>query len=368
MLNKIKASAISVAVAFSIASIANVAEAKLDIKPLKNPITIVAQGSFAAGGSVVKNEGTFDPYTLAPDGQTLHGDHAYVFFQIPQNATGLPLVFLHGAGQSSKTWETTPDGREGFQTIFLAKGYPIYLVDQPRRGRAGLSTVSSDIKATAMDQTWFDTFRVGLYPDYFDNVAFPRDEESLNQYFRQITPNTGPYDSNVISDAMAAVFDEVGDGVLITHSQGGGNGWYTAIKSPHVKAVISYEPGSAFVFPEGRVPAPMPSLTGDLVPEVVSLEDFKKLTKIPIVIYYGDNIPEDGDKEAANPGQDNWRVRVKMARLFVDEINAQGGDAKLVLLPEVGVKGNTHFPFSDLNNLEVADLMQNFLKEKGLGK
>ena len=57
-----------------------------------------------------------------------------------------------------------------------------------------------------------------------------------------------------------------------------------------------------------------------------------------------------------------------MARLFVDEINAQGGDAKLVLLPEVGVKGNTHFPFSDLNNLEVADLMQNFLKEKGLGK
>src|SRR3954453_23328786 len=31
----------------------------------------------------------------------------------------LPLVMWHGWGQSAKTWETTPDGREGFQNIFL---------------------------------------------------------------------------------------------------------------------------------------------------------------------------------------------------------------------------------------------------------
>lgn len=342
-------------------------QAKVNIQPLSKPITIVEQGSFAAGGTVLKNKGKFDPYKMGPEGQTLHGDHAYVFYQVPQNASGLPLVFLHGAGQSGKTWETTPDGREGFQTIFLRKGYPVYLVDQPRRGRAGNSTVDSQLVATPMDQTWFDTFRVGMYPDYFDNAAFPQDKESLNQYFRQITPNTGAYDPAVISDAMATVFEQSGDGVLITHSQGGGIGWLTAIKSSHVKAIISYEPGSGFVFPKGEVPADMPALTGALKGEPISSEDFKKLTRIPIVIYYGDNIPKDGDEAAKNPGQDNWRVRVKMAKLFVEKINSMGGHAELVMLPEHGLKGNTHFPFSDLNNEKVADLMQQFLVNNKLG-
>ena len=73
-------------------------------------------------------------------GHKYHGDHAYVFYQKPVDARKYPLVFAHGVGQFSKTWETTPDGREGFQNIFLRKGFSTYLVDQPRRGNAGRST------------------------------------------------------------------------------------------------------------------------------------------------------------------------------------------------------------------------------------
>jgi len=43
-----------------------------------------------------------------------------------------------------------------------------------------------------------------------------------------------------------------------------------------------------------------------------------------------------------------------------------GGDATLVHLPEIGIRGNTHFPFSDLNNQQIADLMSRFLAKKGL--
>src|SRR4029453_1464067 len=71
-----------------------------------------------------------------PAGQTLHGDHAYGFYQIPVNARRLPLVFLHGNEQFSKTWETTPDGREGYQNIFLRRRFGGYLIAQPRRGNA----------------------------------------------------------------------------------------------------------------------------------------------------------------------------------------------------------------------------------------
>ena len=60
------------------------------------PLMIQEQGSFAIGGKVITNPGTFNPKQPTPDGQTLHGDHAYVFYQIPVNRRKLPLVFLHG--------------------------------------------------------------------------------------------------------------------------------------------------------------------------------------------------------------------------------------------------------------------------------
>jgi hypothetical protein len=84
---------------------------------------------------------------------------------------------------------------------------------------------------------------------------------------------------------------------------------------------------------------------------------------IPIVVYFGDNIPEEA---SPNPGQDNWRVRLAMARLWRDAVNRHGGDVTLVHLPDLGIRGNTHFPFSDTNNIEIADLLSKFLAQKQL--
>lgn len=327
------------------------------------PLMIQEQGSFAVGGTVITNPGTFDPYKPTSDGATLHGDHVYVFYQVPVDARRLPLVLWHGAGQFSKTWETTPDGREGFQNIFLRRRFAVYLLDQPRRGNAGQSTVPFTFPATPDDQIWFGMFRFGVWPNYFPGVQFSRDPEALNQFFRSMTPNTGPFDAEVCSDAVSALFNKIGPAVLVTHSQGGGPGWLAAMKNPNVRAVISYEPGSGFVFPEGEVPPTMPSATGPLEGVGVPLSQFMNLTKIPIVVYFGDNIPE---LPSANPGLDNWRVRIAMARLWRDAVNRHGGDVTLVHLPDLGIRGNTHFAFSDLNNLEIADLLTKFLKEKGL--
>lgn len=336
-------------------------------KTSSKPLVIQEQGSFAVGGTVSTTPGTFDPKKLVkPDGQTFHGDHAYVFYQVPAKPRRLPLIFLHGAGQFSKTWETTPDGREGFQNIFLRRGFSTYLLDQPRRGGAGRSTLPMELKPTADEQMWFSIFRIGNWPNFHPGVQFPKGQESLNQYFRQMTPNTGPYDDQVISNAIAALFDKLGGGVLITHSQGGGPGWHTAMKSTKVSAVISYEPG-LFIFPEGEVPPPLPSSSpfGELKAAGVPMQEFIKLTKLPIVLYFGDNIPEEPTDD---PGKDNWRTRLQMAKLWVEAVNKHGGDATLVHLPKIGITGNTHFPFSDLNNIEVADQMSKFLKDKGLDK
>nr|WP_084459087.1 alpha/beta fold hydrolase [Advenella mimigardefordensis] len=327
------------------------------------PLVIQEQGSFAVGGKVASTPGAYDNDNPTSRGQTFHGDHLYAFYQVPRNPKPLPIVMLHGAYQSARSWETTSDGREGFQTIFLRRGFPVYLVDQPRRGRAGNSTVATAIEPTPYDQLFFDQFRLGKWPNYFENVQFDRKPETLDQFFRSVTPNTGPYDAGVISDAMAALFDKTGPGILFSHSQAGGPGWLTAIKNPNVKAIVALEPGSGFIFPEGEMPNDMPSAAGTLKPEVVSLTDFTKLTRIPIVIYYGDNFPVTPTTER---GQDNWRVRLAMAKLWVDAINRHGGDARLVHLPDIGIKGNTHFLMSDLNNVQIADLVAKFLAEKHL--
>lgn len=329
------------------------------------PLTIEEQGSFAVGGTIIENPGTFDPYNITVAGQTFRGDHAYVFYQVPVNARKYPLVMWHGIGQFSKTWETTPDGREGFQNIFLRRRFPVYLMDQPRRGNAGRSTEAASIKPIPDEQQWFGVFRVGIWPNYFDGVQFAHDSATLNQYFRAMTPNVGSIDINITTDAASALFNKIGPAILVTHSHSGGMGWITAIKNQNVKAIVSYEPGSGFLFPEGEVPAAIASSAGALEATGVPLKDFMQLTKIPIVIYYGDNIPE---KPSKNSGADGWRARLAMARLWRDAVNKKGGDVTVVHLPEVGIKGNTHFPFSDLNNIQVADLMSKWLKEKGLDK
>ena len=307
------------------------------------PIAIQEQGSFAVGGSTVKHTGTFSTKNfLSPEGQTAYGDHAYVFYQIPVKAKKYPLIFQHGGAQSKRTWESTPDGREGFQNIFLRKGYGVYLIDQPRIGEAGLSTEAAGDKnpwagnPLYADKTLFMLSRVGLYdgdtPHVFDNSAFPKDAESINQFQRSWTCYTGELDNDINADALAALFDKIGDGILVTHSMGGTIGWRTPFRTDKVKAIVAFEPGGT------------PFLLLGASAQAVPLEDFMKLTKIPIVLYYGDNI----EKSSELVGPDKWYTELDMAKKFVAAVNRHGGDAMLVELPKIGLKGNTHFLMGDL--------------------
>ncbi|WKS97608.1 alpha/beta hydrolase [Gallibacterium anatis] len=347
-----------------------------------SPLTIEKQGSFAVGGTVKTSAGQYTPVpeaikgkssnpfwdvyqaSIAAGGQTLHGDHASVFYQIPVNAKPYPLVFLHGYGQSARTWQTTPDGREGFDTIFLRKGYPIYLIDQPRRGQAGQSTVAANLPAVPDDQFWYAQFRIGVYPNMNKGVAFPKDAASQDQFFRQMTPDTGAFDVGVITDSMVKLFDKTGQGVFVTHSAGGVIGWTTAMQSDKVKGIIAVEPGS-FPFPEGEVPPTQTSQFGDVAPMTVSKAQFERLTKLPIVIYFGDFIPDHLD---GTQGGEQWYARLQLAKQWANVVNQHGGKVSVVELPKVGIHGNTHFLMSDTNNQQVAEHLAEWLKENGLDK
>lgn len=319
-----------------------------------NVLQIFEQGSFTVGGTILTDS----------LGHTYHGDHAYVFYQKPVHARKYPLVFSHGVGQFSKTWETTPDGREGFQNIFLRRSFSTYLVNQPRRGNAGRSTETITISPAFDEEEWFNRFRIGIYPDYFKGVQFCRNKETLNQFFRQMTPNIGSVDFEVYSDAYAALFDKIGPAIFVTHSQGGPVGWRTLLKTDNIKAIVAYEPGGGIPFPRGQVPEEGKILTLSKKTEgiEVSMSDFMKYTEIPIIVYYGDNLPETNER----PELYEWTRRLHLMRKWAALLNKHGGDVTVIHLPKIGLYGNTHFPFSDLNNVEVANHLSKWLHEKGL--
>lgn len=170
-----------------------------------------------------------------------------------------------------------------------------------------------------------------------------------------------------MTDIMGDLLKKSGPSILLTHSASGILGWETGMKFDNdIKAIVAYEPGT-YIFPEGEEPADIPS-RNELAfnfskVNTVPKKEFEKLTKMPILIVYGDNI-----YETEIFGIEFWRLSLERGKQFVEAINRHGGDAKLVHLPEIGIKGNTHFPFSDLNNVQIADHLSQFLKEKKLDK
>ncbi len=331
-----------------------------------NEIKISKQGSFSVGGTTVQRDGTYDNSKFVgwaeqeESGQSYRANHAFVNYQIPVNANKYPLIFIHGYGGSGVCWEMTPDGRDGFSTLMLKKKYPTYVMDLPGRGRAGRTTAEKQIKPVADEMFWFDIWRIGIWPKYNKGVQFSQDKEYLSQFFREITPDLSDHTQDIPS--INALADKIGSNILVTHSAGGYPGWIAAMQNTNVKAVAAFEPGG-FVFPVGEVPEPMPSLTGTLNGIEVSEKDFARLTEIPIVLYFGDYIPE---KPSENLGDENWRVRLTMAKKFVETVNKHGGKAALVELPKLGIKGNTHFLMQDLNNDVIAGLLDKWLKENKL--
>ena len=329
-------------------------------------IKIEKQGHFSVGGTTVQREGAYDNSQFIgwaeqnETGQSYRGDHAFDEYQIPVGTHPYPLVFVHGYGGSGVCWQMTPDNRDGFATLMLRKGYSTYVMDLPGRGRAGLTTAEKQIKPVADEMFWFDIWRIGVWPTYNKGVQFSQDPVYLSQFFREMTPDLSDHTLDV--GAIDALVNKIGNSVLVTHSAGGFPGWLVAMQNDRVKGVAAFEPGG-YVFPEGEVPKPMPSLTGSLEGVPVPLESFLKLTKMPIVLYFGDYIPEESSSRL---GDENWRVRLQMGRKFVETVNKHGGQATLVELPKIGIYGNTHFLMQDLNNDVIADLFNKWLTESNL--
>jgi pimeloyl-ACP methyl ester carboxylesterase len=299
-------------------------------------LRIAKQGSMEAGGRTINctsNDGGDPNSTRWPSGHVVV-DNVYATFQYPADRRyPYPILFNSGGGHTARVYDTTPDGREGWLTLFLREGFAVYGVDRPNTGRSGTDICkinavklgragASELPAInryAAESSWV-TFRWGpKFGEPYPNTQFPI--EAAETYYPQtVSTYRDPDETPKSVAAFAALIDKIAEPVIMqTWSSSGLLGYLTAVERPQrVKAILAVESSvTAFdmVPPEGR----------------------KKLANIPIYIVIGDHAED----------------RVDASRKFQKEMAAIGGKVTVDVLPEAGIHGNGHTMMLEKNNKQI---------------
>ena len=136
-----------------------------------HPIVLEQSGGFNIGGKVIH-----DPDD--PD-QTLTCDHGYTEYFIPWESRKTSLVMWHSS--SSQVWQNRWDGGEGFKDKFLRRGYPVYIWDGPRVGRAGWSCEAFSYEPNYRDNGNFVAWNFGPEPGvWWDDAQFPTKDRAYH--------------------------------------------------------------------------------------------------------------------------------------------------------------------------------------------
>jgi len=337
----------TIACMLMIAAAAAAGTARASAGSLGGPLELQDEGSFFVNGHSLPSDHPSNAAGATPG--DVMTSQMYVQYRIPKTVSAPPIVMVHGSGHTGVTYETTPDGREGWATYFARKNFPVYLVDHAGRGRSGFDPsvinrakaqsnagLLPDVPLTTRQRAWTN-FRLGAsYPTPYPGSQFPLD--SLDQYVSQLVPNTETTlpgaGANTVK-ALSALLDRIGPAIVLVHSQSGGYGLdLVRMRDDKVRALVVIE-GSC----------------GPLSADDVS----KHFRKVPFLTVVGDNTVG-----SSGPNGDERR---KSCSSTVDALRTAGGTGKFMLLPDLGIKGNSHMMMMDKNNLQIADLVIGWIGE-----
>jgi pimeloyl-ACP methyl ester carboxylesterase len=322
------------------------AQAFADLQTPDTPLVLTAQGSFFVGGERVEQT-QVELGGLGPGGH-ITINQMYVRYMVPQGGDGnVPVVMLHGATLTGKSWETTPDGRMGWDEYFVRKGHPVYVPDQVGRGRSGFNQgVLNDVRAGSApvgtlppwlrfsDEVVWPNFRFGAKPgEPFADSQFP--VAAVGELSKQAVPDIsfGFPQPNPNWKALADLAGQLRGAVLMGHSQSGSFPLEAALLNPTAAmGLVLVEPGRC------------PDYTG---------EQIKTLATVPILVVFGDH----RDTPTGLSTLPTWQQRFEMCQTMIGRLKGVGGRAEMLAPPDRGIRGNSHMIMQDKNHLQIADLI-----------
>jgi pimeloyl-ACP methyl ester carboxylesterase len=332
------------------------AQALKDVQTPDTPLVLKAQGSFFVGGDKVEQT-QVELGGLGPGGH-IAVNQMYVRYMVPQGGdANVPVVMVHGATLTGKSWETTPDGRMGWDEYFVRKGHPVYVPDQVGRGRSGFNqAVFNDVRAGAVppaslpiwlrfsDEGVWPNFRFGSKPGApYPDSQFP--VHAVDELAKQAVPDVsfgGLPTPNPTHKALSDLAAQLNGAVLMGHSQSGSFPLAAALLNPAVaKGLVLLEPGTC--------------------PGNYTAEQIKTLAAIPMLVVFGDH----RDTATGIPTLPSWQDRYVACQALIVRITEAGGSQAQMLSPaEIGVRGNSHMLMQDKNNLQIADLILKWIDER----
>jgi pimeloyl-ACP methyl ester carboxylesterase len=176
-----------------------------------------------------------------------------------------PIVFVQaGGGQTNVAMLQTPDGRPGWAYDFVNRGYTVYMLDLPARGRSAYvpgfdGEMTPPRTGSLMEEVWSSgrppQTPQSTWPQYTKHTQWPGDGpnkgkmgDPIFDYYAKTdteTP-TGADLEKVAADDIEELLDLIGQPVvLLLHSGVAPSGWNAADARPKlVRAVIAAEPVS----------------------------------------------------------------------------------------------------------------------------
>jgi pimeloyl-ACP methyl ester carboxylesterase len=334
----------------------------------KNSLHIAEQGYFWVGVTYEKRDGQ----------AVVDGSQLYVEFQKPEEQTQpYPVVLIHGGGGQSLDWMGTPDGRPGWRTLLLQRGYAVYLVDRPGHGRsprhpgqykddpAGPPALLPSVETLGRMFTSLDNPAHSQWPG-----TGRRDDPALGQWLASqsllaVDPAT---DHAVMRQRGAELLDLIGPAIVITSSAGGPAGWLMADARPDlVRAVVALEP----VGPSGPIPLAWGLAAGPLTydPPAIGPGDLK-LTRVhpsdsgsPMLLQSEPprRLPHLEDTPIAVVSAENSFANAMDLGTVAFLRQAGCRAVEHVRLGALGVHGNGHLMMIERNNEEVLDVVTGWL-------
>lgn len=303
-----------------------------------------------------------------------------------------PLVFLHGAAQTSANWLETPDGRKGWAQHFAECGYELYLVDQPARGRSAwhldLDGPLRSFAAPAVERLFTASSTLGTWPQAGLHDQWPGDgpdkgrmgDPVFDQFFAS---QVGFLESRedaarLVTAAMVGLLDRIGPAVLVTHSQAGPFGWLTADARPAlVKGIVALEPNGPPIEACAELGGRRQLAWGVADIPITYAPAIRDAAELRIV---RQSEPDRPDLLAGWLQEEPARQLVNLKDIPVLILTAeasyhaqfdhctakwlqQAGVANdFVRMEEVGIKGNGHMMMMEKNNLVIADWINAWLQ------